>query len=339
MYDFTIIIPAYNMEQYIGKTIESVCKNQLDRVQILVVDDGSKDHTGDLCEKLLGQYNAPCFQVIRQKNGGVSAARNTGIQNAGGKYLIFCDGDDFCDDDLIETLHQIQSPEQDMIMWKYRIQDGSQSVRTQGNYSKNLLTSEEALEGVLLKQSKIRLGSFAVKKSLITESGIMFTENCSVGEDMEFIYKCLIAAKTVYFLDDTLFTYVKRTGSAMNRYSLKRFEAPYAMGRVYDFLVEKEIHLNSPELNNYMQNGLIVLHSMFAFDACIRYLYEFSEARQFSKEYFEKYQDLEKLIQKSVRAMKVLPPVMSKKRIIVFKLSRALYIYLYVYLNRKRTGK
>ena len=97
----SIIIPAYNVEKYIGATLESICKNKLDDVEIIVVDDGSTDNTRQTVEECLESLNPPHYKIIRQENKGVSAARNTGIDNAVGKYLIFCDGDDICYPNLV----------------------------------------------------------------------------------------------------------------------------------------------------------------------------------------------------------------------------------------------
>ena len=100
----SIIIPAYNVEKYIGATLESICRNKLDNVEIIVVDDGSTDNTRQTVEECLERLNPPHYKVIRQENKGVSVARNTGIDNAVGKYLIFCDGDDLCYPNLVEAI-------------------------------------------------------------------------------------------------------------------------------------------------------------------------------------------------------------------------------------------
>ena len=100
----SIIIPAYNVEEYIGDTLESICKNKLDRLEIVVIDDGSTDNTRHTVEECLERLNPPHYRIIGQDNKGVSAARNIGIDNAVGRYLIFCDGDDLCYPNLVESI-------------------------------------------------------------------------------------------------------------------------------------------------------------------------------------------------------------------------------------------
>ena len=84
----SIIIPAYNVEEYIGATIESICKNKLDRLEIVVIDDGSTDNTRQTIEECLERLNPPHYRIIGQDNKGVSAARNVGIDNAVGNHTV-----------------------------------------------------------------------------------------------------------------------------------------------------------------------------------------------------------------------------------------------------------
>ena len=89
---FSIIVPAYNVENYIEECLDSILKQDCKDYEIIIVDDGSKDGTGKICDKYKEKYEALC--VFHQENQGLSGARNTGIENSSGKYLLFVDSDD-----------------------------------------------------------------------------------------------------------------------------------------------------------------------------------------------------------------------------------------------------
>ena len=93
---FSIIIPAYNVADYLENCVESILKQTYDNYEIIIVDDGSTDETGKVADELLKQSKQ--INVVHQSNGGASKARNTGMKRATGDYILFLDGDDFWSD-------------------------------------------------------------------------------------------------------------------------------------------------------------------------------------------------------------------------------------------------
>ena len=93
---FSIIIPAYNVADYLENCVESILKQTYDNYEIIIVDDGSTDETGKVADELLKQTKQ--INVVHQSNGGASKARNTGMKRATGDYILFLDGDDFWSD-------------------------------------------------------------------------------------------------------------------------------------------------------------------------------------------------------------------------------------------------
>ena len=89
---FSVIIPAYNCEKYIADAVKSVCRQPVKDMEIIIVDDGSTDSTGEICARLAGENRQ--ITVIHQENRGASAARNAGIRKASGEYILFLDADD-----------------------------------------------------------------------------------------------------------------------------------------------------------------------------------------------------------------------------------------------------
>ena len=98
----SIIIPAYNIEDYIGTCLDSLLKQTYKNLEIIVVDDGSSDNTGKIVDEYTIKYKN--IKVIHKKNAGVSAARNSGLDLASGDYIGFVDGDDTVDEEMFEIL-------------------------------------------------------------------------------------------------------------------------------------------------------------------------------------------------------------------------------------------
>jgi len=103
MVKFSVVVPVYNVEKYIGFCIESLQKQTLKEIEIILVDDGSPDKSGEICD-LYAAKDARII-VIHKKNGGVSAARNDGMDIAKGEYIIFCDSDDWLPENALEKLY------------------------------------------------------------------------------------------------------------------------------------------------------------------------------------------------------------------------------------------
>ena len=102
----SIIVPAYNAEAYLNRCIDSILSQTYRNIEIILVDDGSTDNTPVLCDEYSEQHK-DIIKVIHKENGGVSSARNIGIDTASGDYYAFVDSDDWIADDFIETLYSL----------------------------------------------------------------------------------------------------------------------------------------------------------------------------------------------------------------------------------------
>ena len=325
---FSIIIPAYNVEKYIKNTLNSVCANQLEHTEIIVIDDGSKDNTLHEIEECMKQNNPPHYKIITQDNQGVSAARNQGIEQASGQFLIFCDGDDLCKNNMIETLDNYISQDWDMLVWRYDItQDGVKTQISQNEFKEKVLYQPQILSSFLVGGNRIRLGSFAVRSEFLKKTGIRYTVGCVLSQDVEFIYKCLSRTKKVVLMDDILFTYAKRSGSVMYKYNMNRFEAPRVVMRIAEYVQNNTDLMENEEICDYLNNGYLIQHSIFAFDSCITYLNK-DNLKTFWEQYENTYSDVEKAIQKAASDMKRDPIVLPRKRVRLFCLNRKLYVYV-----------
>lgn len=340
---YSIIIPMYNAEDFIINTLNSIMRNDLSKTEIIIVDDGSTDDGATLAENHLKEAASCQYKIIRQDNGGVSKARNTGISVASGDYIIFCDSDDEMEEGLIEELDETYIDSKavyDVIAWPFFAeQKGDKKLRCMvshgpvqdrgivrsGDYSRNDFLRIHLLEGF-----KVRLGSFAIKRDIIESGKLRFDESCTLGEDVEFFMKAFLKSVLFHVLEEPYYTYKKHQGSLAYSYNIRRFEAPLAMKRVAEC---HEAELLPEELREYVGNGLFVLHTIYAFDSCLSYIRDRKALKKFYDEYMEKYGEIESLLRDKMKNMNNPPYGVSFKRLIALRLSTNAYLN-YIYLKQ-----
>lgn len=330
---FSIIIPMYNLENYIQVTLESILQNDLSDCELLLIDDGSTDKTVEVAEALLKE-KCPCYYaIIKKENTGASDTRNRGIQAATGQYLIFCDGDDFFEPGLLDNLRRGIEDTPDMVAWPYYILQNTEKKLSQKEGKEGNYTSGQMLKLHLLEGYRMRLGSFAVSRELLIQRNIFFTRECTFAEDMEFIMKCILNVKTVKWLSTPMFCYVLRSGSLVNSYTLKRFDAPRAIDRVGNYVREKGMKLDET-LKEYMENGLFVLHYIYSLESCLLSLSTGKQGRILWKEIRDKYGDVESACRRKLSKMQKPPVGISGKRLQFLKISTPFYIQMRIIMKR-----
>ena len=223
---FSIIVPVYRVEKYIKKCIESVLAQSLGDFELILADDESPDKCPEICDEYA--HGDSRIKVIHRKNGGASAARNSGIDAASGKYIIFLDADDYWESEFaLERLAEKAKSEYDIIMFGCKLLNTNtgETRISRSDYNTALLESgskNEALQ-YLLKNKKIPGAAwlFAMKRSLLCKNGIRFKTGIS-GEDYDFVLSCFFAACSFSAIDDTFYIYRRgrsesATGSAAEK--------------------------------------------------------------------------------------------------------------------------
>ena len=213
----SIIIPIYSVEDYLSICIESVLKQSYSRTEIILVDDGSPDSSSVICDEYASKY--PNIKVIHKKNGGLSDARNVGIANATGDYILFLDGDDFWDDAnaLEELVKRVTLTKADVLNFsfkKYYEDTGEKS-----SYFHDVL--DMPLD---LQKKKEQLGYLAEKNLYLSSACTkmikreLFNENLlfEVGvysEDVEWSARLIQSAKSMDFICLNFYCYRQRKNS------------------------------------------------------------------------------------------------------------------------------
>lgn len=213
----SVIMPAYNVENYIGDSIQSVLDQIFADFELIIIDDGSTDGTLAVVNYYAGKDRR--IRVFQQENKGVAAARNLGINQANGKFVSFLDSDDLWLPEFLDKLMKRQKSS-NMLMVACGHNDllsGGEIEQYSGNYcSGNVLYNYIAFELHLERFDKMALdlhiGSYLIDSSLLKKYSIFFIEGCRYGEDTEFEYKVMSVAH-IAMVEENLTLYRKRSGS------------------------------------------------------------------------------------------------------------------------------
>ena len=224
----SIIMPAYNAEEYIEKSIESIISQTSENWELIIINDGSTDNTGQIISDWAKKE--PRINVFSQQNKGVSCARNLGIEHAAGKYLAFLDSDDLYDKTFVEKMCA-------------KIEQENVAVVYCGYFFEkfNKYIGEPYPEGSLLecnllkKRGRIIMCNFVVEKDFLIRHNIKFTPGCSSYEDTEFITLCGLYGAKVNAVAESLFFYVYNGESVTNSLSVNHLLDPVStMGRLIE---------------------------------------------------------------------------------------------------------
>ena len=217
----SIIVPVYNVEKYLGKCLDSLINQTYRNLQIILVDDGSRDSSGTICDRYASQDNR--IQVIHKKQSGVSAARNTGLEAVNGSYICFADSDDWIDEKMIETMYEnmVEEKAQISIIGYDMVWEDGRSQKKSDENAYYVWNQREAIAQWMTQ--KIFKGFMCDKmfdKEIFT--GIRFPEDRSYMEDVAIGLDLFARAETVVYSGKIGYHYLQRQGSATNSGFQKR---------------------------------------------------------------------------------------------------------------------
>lgn len=214
---FSIIIPVYNVERYIEQCIDSVLNQTYKNIEIILVNDGSTDNSGKICDTYSNNIDV---KVIHQNNRGLSDARNTGIKNAHGEYIVFLDSDDYWNDiKFLENINNILSNKEfDLIGFgfsKFFEKNNKIVSRNYENYNDTDID-------ILIKENIFKACAWdkIVKKSIIDSMNMKF-ESGYYSEDIDWCSKLLVYCNNIYFYNKPVYIYRQRDNSITSNIKYK----------------------------------------------------------------------------------------------------------------------
>ena len=212
----SIIVPVYNVEKYLHKCVDSLLAQDLlpDEYEIILVDDGSPDHCGEICDRYAAEHSN--IKVIHRENGGLSAARNSGIDVAQGKYIQFVDSDDFLEPNVLKSLVQKMEDEQlDILRFNYQNVNEKYEVFEPNKDPKRYVSySEDVCDGLTFLNERLGPACYACQFMIYREllADCMFKEHVYF-EDTEWTPRIMLKAHRVTSIDFMVYNYLVRQGS------------------------------------------------------------------------------------------------------------------------------
>ena len=234
----SVIVPIYKVEKYLDQCVESIVNQTYKNLEIILVDDGSPDNCPQMCDDWAEKEKR--IKVVHKKNGGLSDARNAGLEIATGDYIAFVDSDDWIEKKYIEYLYQaIISTGADMSACDVRSVDEGHEVPEINDDIGEIkkLTPKEAL-GELIKGRTIR----AVAWNKLYRANLIINEKFEVGklhEDEFFTYRIIDKCQSLAYINVLLYNYLQRSGSIMSTYSIRHLDSFEAGIRRLEFLKGK----------------------------------------------------------------------------------------------------
>lgn len=210
---FSVIIPAYCAEKTIENTVNSILKSGIHDFEIVIVDDGSKDNTPAICDRLSEIYkNVRC---IHQENAGVSAARNRGLSEANGDYVWFFDADDSVDENsMTHAVKIIEEKAPDMLIFGMSFdfyRNGAMYRRDELTYQTEALYTKESVKAVFedLYKCNALTSSWnkVIRKNILTDNKLCFNESMVIMEDFLFVSEVMQFCESIYTLPQTIYRY------------------------------------------------------------------------------------------------------------------------------------
>lgn len=254
MYRFSIIIPVYNGEKYIITSINNILNQKFDNYELILINDGSTDSTS---EKLSAFAENKRINIIDYKvNKGVSYARNIGIKNAKGEFLLFLDSDDFLAYNCLAELSDILSKKDHDIVSYGFIKTFNKKVLDYSNfrYNNTSFKNTDFLEKYFTRTIPQCMCSFVCKKEIIVNNNILFSENIYFAEDQEFQIKCMFYSKKIFYTSSQFFKYNLQDTSVMNSaFSVKRLTIIDAFMNVSE-LFKSDNRLKKLFINYFLYN-------------------------------------------------------------------------------------
>ena len=243
MIKVSVIVPFYNVEEYIEKCLETLVKQTLEEIEIILVNDGSKDGSSKIAKKYQKMYPNKVV-YLEKENGGLSDARNYGIPYAKGEYIAFLDSDDYVEKDMYSQMYEIAKKENsDMVecnfYWEY--EDSKKE-----DIGKTYEQKNEMLE-------KIRVVAWnkLIKREILEKTQIKFPKGYYY-EDVEFTYKLIPYLNKVSFLKKPCVHYIQRQGSISNFQNERTKEIFDVLDHVIEYYKENKIYEEYKEELEYI---------------------------------------------------------------------------------------
>ena len=307
----SIIVPVYNVEKYLRDCLDSIINQTYKELDIILVDDGSTDHSGEICDSYARKDNR--IRVLHTNNQGVSCARNAGIECANGDAVCFIDSDDTVDNDYIYKLVNVWIKHNyDLVICNIRdVFENRTNIKRNieeplsGDFKKDYHILVELLRGPVVKLYKMEI---------IKKHSIKFPVSFHISEDQLWNFEYYKYIKSYFYIDESLYSYFHRNNDSLS--SLRDYKSYLADLAKLKF--EKDF-LTKNKIKN--ANAVLTNHALWALK---KYVFLSDERNTYSN-FMKRWNELEVLI--DIKTM----PKSVKKRMLFWLIKRNLHCVVYLY--------
>lgn len=265
---FSIVLPIYNVERYLDRCINSILNQEYANFEIILIDDGSPDNCPKMCDEWVEKDKR--IKVVHKKNGGLGFARNTGIENAKGDYILFLDSDDYIEHNLLNNLNiEINKNQSDIIFFGYkRISSSGEellnfSLKPESKvYIENNVIKNKLFNDFLISNSSklfISAWNCCINLKFLKKSKVLFnSEREYISEDLDFHIRLFNFVNKLSFIEGTYYCYCQNDDSLTSTYKADRYER---LKKFYIYMLEQKDKL---KYDDQLNNGL-----MYSFISCV----------------------------------------------------------------------
>lgn len=258
--DFSIIVPVYGVEGYLHKCLDSIIAQSFGTWEAILIDDGSLDGSPKICDEYAKKDTR--IRVFHVENGGVSRARNIGLNHAQGKYITFLDADDYLSRDYLATLAKFLTNGVDMLYYGYiYLSDKKECPRMVTDKTRQLSLKEVC-------RNQLYSGyvwAYAYKRSIIENQKLRFSTDLKYAEDWEFILKYYCHIRQMVAISDCLYYQLQREGSATQRklgevyltYNFRMFDSILSYTSTMPLYFKRFIHIQLYGILIWFVNNVI----------------------------------------------------------------------------------
>jgi len=220
--EISIAVPVFNNAKSLGDCVGSVLAQSFESWELILVDDGSDDESGEICERYAA--STPRIKVARKANGGVSSARNSALELATGRYVSFLDADDWLEPEFCSVMFEAAERSEAEIcrchMKQLHESSGVWEIPSAGSGKETLLAAKEGSPPPFVKMLELpnpeSVCASLYKRQLLLSSALRFDESIRLCEDAPFAYEAFAAAKSALFVDRALYCYRRSSESRSN---------------------------------------------------------------------------------------------------------------------------
>lgn len=223
-YKVSVIMPVYGVKDYIALSVESVCKQDFEDFELILVDDESPDNSIEIAKRVLSNYSNVKYKVLSQKNKGLPGARNTGLREANGEFICYIDSDDIVTPDYLSALYkacvahgaQAAFTEYEIVHLNNRMDNNK------GDRGIKVLSCDELLYNNMLRSIRIHLCAMMISHDFINENSLYFNETLRFGEEVDYTWRMFPLLNKTCYIKSAKYKYLVRRGSLMTAQQAER---------------------------------------------------------------------------------------------------------------------